>query len=354
VNQDDQDYAGLLKALREDKSTDTGTEGISIDRAVQDGRRTVRRRRVIGGLAVVALIAAASTSPLLLNAIRDRDNGQPVGPAPGTAQPFSIWSQAFEAGSAGGFTPSVYTTGKSSQQIRMRPASEAVGDSTAGVTMVAPGFEPGAGEDTGSGSGTIGWTTETQIDDIDGRPAYRLYQAKDTVTIAWQYADDSWGYAWVAGPAAQEDRARHIAESVHRGIGRPVTVPFTVGRSAVGPDLQVASVSTPFGTNSAGVPAEYLLGLAPETGNEETDAPASSAGLSDRLTVGISKPPPGIAQTTTIAGRPAEVHDEFTRITLSQGYIAIASRGPLSSYSADFTAIAASVKLSAGTMDPIR
>ena len=120
MNHDDQDYTGLLEALRSHESAEAGTGGISIDRAIQDGRRTVRRRRVLGGVAVVALIAAASTSPLLL---RDQDKVEPIGPPqPPKTSPFSLWSRAFEAETAGGFTPSTYTTGRTAQQIRLRPA----------------------------------------------------------------------------------------------------------------------------------------------------------------------------------------------------------------------------------------
>ncbi|MEU0091426.1 hypothetical protein [Kribbella sp. NPDC006257] len=346
MNSEDQDYAGLLKALRETPDP-VGTEGISVDRAVQDGRRTVRRRRVVGGLAVVALIAAACTSPLLLNAVRDRDDGAPVAPAPGTVQPFSIWSQAFEAGSAGGFTPSAYRTGRYWQQITMLPASAAVGDSWAAATMLAPGFEPGV---------ESGWAAKTPIEDIAGQPAFLLGQAKYSIVIAWQYAANSWGMITMTGPGTQLDRARHIAESVHRGIGRPVTVPFTVSRAAIGSELEVTSVSTPFGTDPAAAgPPQYMLNL--DVGNgPEAPGLLPPARQQSQLTVGISKVPAAFKPTTTVGGRPAEVNvdDNYARFELPQGYIAVAEQSPVSSYTTNFTAIAASVKLTAATGNPLR
>src|SRR4051812_27787853 len=119
-------------------------------RAPPASASTVRSRTAVepyaGGIVVVALIAAASTSPLLLAAIHDRDKVEPIGP------------------------PSGWTGGA-----------------------------------TGS--------------------------------------------------------ARQIAESVHRGSGKPVTVPFTVSRAAIGPGLRVISVLVPIG---AAGPTQYALGLAPD------------------------------------------------------------------------------------------
>lgn len=73
-----------------------------------------------------------------------------------------------------------------------------------------------------------------------------------------------------------------------------------------------------------------------------------------RLTVGISTAPPAIASTTTVAGRPAEVSDTFTRIGLPPDYVAIAEQSSLSAYAFYHTAVAASVKLAADNADPIR
>jgi len=337
---DDQDYTTLLKALSDDQGVGVVTSGISIDRAIQDGRRTVRRRRVLGGIAVVAVIAAASTSPLLL---RDRDKVEPVGP-PGHGQSptisrFSLWSRAFEAGTAGGFTPATYTTGTTAQQIRLRPASAADRDSTAGVTMLAPGIDP-AHLPTEK---NYVWSTGNRIGDIDGRPAYELKQAAQAgpfVIVAWQYADNGWGLAWMAGPAARLDRARQIAASVHRGVGQPVTVPFTVSRAAIGPELRVISVSIPYG---AGAPTtQYALGLAPDGVTSDPQLPGVEP--TARLTVGIMKKPP-------LSREPV---GSSARFDLPGGYVVVAEQSPLSSYSFNYTAIATSVKLSPGTTEPLR
>lgn len=351
MNHDDQDYTTLLQALRESGTTDAGTAGISIDRAIQDGRRTVRRRRVVGGIAVVALIAAASTSPLLLGAIRDRDNGQPVSPPSGTAQPFSLWSRAFEAGPAGGFTPAQYTTGTTAQQIRWRPASAAVRNSAAGVTMLAPGIDPAHL----STEKNYVWSTGTRIGDIGGRPAYEVKQpaqADPFVVVAWQYADNGWGLAWVAGAAARVDRARQLAESVHRDAGQPVTVPFTVSRAAIGPDLQVISVSVPYGPSSSSAPpAQYALGLAPDGVTSDPQLPGVEP--TARLAVGVVKGTPA-GDPVNLGGGSSDPAGSSSRFDLPDGYVAVAQQSPLSSYSFNYTAIAASVTLSVGTTEPLR
>jgi hypothetical protein len=349
MNTKDEDYTGLLQTLREDTDPDTG--GISVDRAIQDGRRTVRRRRIAGGAAVIALIAAVSTAPLLLNGIGDSDDGV-VAPSPGSVQPFGVWSQAFEAGSAGGFTPYRYKTGKYWQEIAMRPTTTGLGkEAWAGVTMLARGIEPEASNNR--------WAKKSAIANIEDRPAYLLDQAAASVTLAWRYADNSWGIVTVTGySAAQVDRARHIAESVHQGAGRPVTVPFTVSRAAIGSDLEVTSVSIPLGSGTPdAAPTEYLLGLDVGVGTESAGSgPLPPAERQSQLTVGITTPPPAFAPTTTVNGRPAEVHadDNYTRFSLAKGYLAIAEQSPLSSYLTNFTAIAASIKLAGPNGDPVR
>ncbi|TDU90255.1 hypothetical protein EV138_3840 [Kribbella voronezhensis] len=352
----EEDYTGLLQALREDNAPDT--DGISIDRAIQDGRRTVRRRRVAGGAAVIAVIAAVSTAPLLLNGIGNPDDGVAVAPSPGSVQFFGVWSQAFEAGSAGGFTPYRYKTGRYWQDIALRPVTAGLGkEAWAGVTMLAQGIEPGTSDNS--------WAEKSPIANIEGRPAFLLDQAKAGVRIAWQYADNSWGIVTVTGSsAAQVDRARQIAESVHRGAGRPVTVPFTVSRAAIGSELEVTSVSAPIGTGTPdATPTEYLLGLDVGAGTESGSViesvgsgPVPPAERQPQLTVGITTPPPAFTPTTTVNGRPAEVHadDNYTRFSLTKGYLAIAEQSPLSSYLTNFTAIAASIKLTGANGDPVR
>ncbi|WP_112248578.1 hypothetical protein [Kribbella monticola] len=354
---EDEDYTGLLQALREDTTPDTG--GISVDRAIQDGRRTVRRHRIAGGAAVIALIAAVSTAPLLLNGIGNSDDGVAVAPSPGSVQFFGVWSQVFEAGSAGGFTPYRYKTGRYWQEIALRPATTGLGkEAWAGVTMLAQGIEPETSDKS--------WAEKSPIANIEDRPAYLLDQAKASVRIAWQYAENSWGIVTVTGySAAQVDRARQIAESVHRGAGRPVTVPFTVSRAAIGSELEVTSVSTPIGSGTPDptTPTEYLLGLDVGAGTESGSViesvgsgPLPPAERQPQLTVGITTPPPAFAPTTTVNGRPAEVHpdDNYTRFSLTKGYLAIAEQSPLSSYLTNFTAIAASIKLAGPNGDPVR
>jgi hypothetical protein len=129
-----------------------------------------------------------------------------------------------------------------------------------------------------------------------------------------------------------------------------------VSRAAVGSELEVTSISTPFGTDPAAAgPPQYVLNLDVGTG-PQSPGPLPPAEQQAQLSVGISKLPPAFKPTTTVGGRPAEVHadDNYTRFQLPQGYIAVAEQSPVSSYTTNFTAIAASVQLSAATGNPIR
>ncbi|GAA1549056.1 hypothetical protein GCM10009804_01720 [Kribbella hippodromi] len=280
-----EEYAGLLKALRE--TPDPNPAGVSIDRAMRDGRRTVRRRRILGGAAVVALIAAVSATPIVLHAVRP-DRIQPAAPGqvvPGQVVPFGVWSRAFDVGSAGGFTPRLYTSSKRWQSVKLVAADNSglAPGATAVATMYAPGAWPGA-------------TGDRRLADIEGRPVYLLAQDPSGVRIAFRYSNDGWATVSDSGTGATPERARHVAEGIQlRAKPAPVTVPFSFARSAVESD-QVVAVAAPHGAPVAPETYSVLLGDADPV---DPDATGSLT------TVGVVRPAPAVKPTMTIGGHPA-------------------------------------------------
>jgi hypothetical protein len=125
-----------------------------------------------------------------------------------------------------------------------------------------------------------------------------------------------------------------------------VTVPFTVSRAAIGPGLQVVSVSIPFGSSLPGGPApHYALGLAPDGVTSDPQLPGVEPMV--RLMVGVIKGPTSTGSMNFAGG-------SFASFGLPTGYLSIAEQSLASSYSINYTAVAASVRLSAGTTEPLR
>ncbi|GAA2818403.1 hypothetical protein [Kribbella solani] len=321
-----EEYAGLLKALRE--TPDQSPAGVSIDRAMRDGRRTVRRRRVLGGAAVVALIAAVSATPMVLHAVR-ADRVQPA--APGQVVPFGIWSRAFDVGSAGGFTPRLYTSANRWQSVKLVAADNSglAPGATAVATMYAPGAWPGV-------------TGERRLDDIDGRPVYLLARDHGGVRIAFRYSDTGWATVQDTGTDATPERARHVAEGIQlRAKPAPVTVPFSFGRSAVESD-EVVAVAEPHGSPVSPESYSVLLGDAD---------PVDPGAIGSLTTVGVVRPAPSVKPTMTIGGHPATSGGSDVTVFLGESWA-----GTVWSISKSPTAIAATIKLrpDAPVNDPIR
>jgi hypothetical protein len=337
---DDQDYAGLLKTLED--TPDSPSE-VSIERAVRTGRRTVLRRRAAGAFAVLAVIAGASITPPVL------DHGREPAPAETPSKPapdsdgYSIWSQEFEAGTAGGFTPAAYQTGQLWQRIIMKPASDEVGkDAGAVVTMWMPDTEP----DPAGGE---------QIGEIAGGPVYLAEQTATSVILVWRYAAPygrvASGVVRVTSTADNRiERAKNIAEAVHRRtVARPVSVPFTVAKSALG-DRQLTGVWSTLGSG----PQQHRLVLGPSNPDGRMPDPP--------LSVGVTLPAPTIRQTTTIGGNPAAVSEfSVTIVNQAGNYGAVATASPVSSYRLDLSKLAGSVRMVANpdlptswTTKPIR
>lgn len=280
MSQQHEDYAGLLKALRE--APDEPTESISIDRAIQDGRRTIRRRRVLGGIAVVGIVGAASSARPLLNAFHE----PPVaGPLPGVYQPFQIWGREFDVGTAGGFTPYEYVTGRRFQIIALARTDHPAVDGPAAVaTLYASGLRSVP-------------TAALQLESIEGRPAYLTSETSGGTTITWEYADFSWGTVTVhTDHSDRAQRARHIAESIHRRkTPARVTVPFIVPRRVLEKDAEIVMFRVPYGSAHGRLTYEIAVAVAD---------PADPAEVSTLPTVGIHQPTPEEKPNATFGGRP--------------------------------------------------
>ncbi|MFF1823285.1 hypothetical protein ACFVWG_38650 [Kribbella sp. NPDC058245] len=331
MNQQHEDYAGLLKALRD--APDESTESISIDRAIHDGRRTVRRRRVLGGLAVVAVVGVASTARPILNAFQE----PPVaGPPP--YEPFEIWGREFDGGTAGGFQPYQYVTGRRFQIIALARTDRAdPTDPSAVATLYAPGLQPAV---------AVGPAIRT-LEPIEGRPVHVVIEDTGAATITWKYADDAWGT--VAVYTDQTDRvarARHVAESIHRRKSpAPLKVPFTVPRRLFAPDSDVVLVRVPY--VRPGKYVTYEVAVADSHPSDPTQVSRLPA-------AGINKPLPDEKPNTKIDGRQALVDGGLNAMIfgVGSGFAGHAmADSPL-----DAKAIAAAVTLTGGqgTDHPLR
>ncbi|MGW6280933.1 hypothetical protein [Kribbella sp. NPDC055071] len=335
MSPDQEDYAGLLKALRE--SPDEALEGISVDRAVRDGRRTVRRRRFLGGVGVAAVVGAVSASPLLLDALRD-DKAQPAGPPPGSTELFDVWNREFDVGTAGGVAPSAYTTGRRFQVIELTATDPT---KSAGVDGVATLYAPGTHADL---------STVDRLQDIEGRPVYAWTDASG-VHISWQYADNAWGTVvlYVNWPD-RTDRARHIAEAIHRRKNPArLRVPFTLSQDIVPNDFKVVGVRLPYVTPDAS------RNISIDLADADPDDPAAGSAL---VSVGIVRADPHLKTTGKVDGRPALVEANSAIILgLGSGYAAQAAGADAlspKSIAASVRLISDPAKQSLGTDDPIR
>ncbi|MET7303258.1 hypothetical protein [Embleya sp. NPDC005575] len=240
MDTDEHEGARLLAALRATPQAAPDEPGVNVARAIRDGRRTVRVRRalaVTGGAVAVALVVLVTVliaAPL--------HNGA-TGPAAGGT--FDVRQRAFQVGSAGGFTPVVYETGKYRQRVILGPekpgGAPEVAATRGTVTMYAPDRLPGGELGLGGPAPPVNghpaaWLTGP--DPVDGR-----------IQLAWQWTSGGWGVASLAGPAADSARVHQVAESVVAGSRRPVGMPVKLDQDllAAGEHLisLVASVGKP-------------------------------------------------------------------------------------------------------------
>ncbi|TDD62563.1 hypothetical protein E1263_03760 [Kribbella antibiotica] len=334
MNKHDEDYTGVLKVLQQ--APDESIDSISIDRAIHNGRGRIRRRRVLGGLAVVGVVgAAAFAAPPLVDTFRD----SPVaGQGPAQVQPFGVWGREFDIGTGGGFQAVSYTTASRFQVIGLTTAAEPSHDGPIGdVTLLAPGLRPKS-------------TTGTKLPDIAGRPAVLVSSDDSGTKIVWQYADDAWGTVMLYNtPENPVERARQVAEGIHRrATPVPVKVPFTAPRRLLADDLDVVMVRFPFVTPDASQLIEVTLG--------KTEPDATTGPGVPRF--GVLRPGKNWKGSTKVNGRPATVDDIGATISgLGSGFAATitADRLPkMVDVAAGITLISDPSDPTKGTDEPLR
>ncbi|MYS85941.1 hypothetical protein [Embleya scabrispora] len=276
MDTDEHEGARLLAALRATPQTAPDEPGVNVARAIREGRRTVRVRRalaVTGGAVAVALVVLATVliaAPL--------HNGA-IGPAAGGT--FDVGQRAFNVGSGGGFTPVLYETGKYRQRVVLgteKPGGPPeVAATRATVTMYAPDRLPGG--EAGLGA---------PAPPVNGRPAAWLTgpdPVEGRIQLAWQWMSGAWGIASLAGPAADAERVRAVAESVAAGSRRPIGVPVKLDRDLLAAGEHLTSVVASVGRPPDASVYALRFGAIDPPNLDGTDPPWFS--------VGIGKPPIG-------------------------------------------------------------
>ncbi|WP_279578990.1 sigma factor [Fodinicola feengrottensis] len=297
-HKDEQDGVRLLSSLRD--SEPDGPIAVDVRRAVRSGRRQVRVRQaalpIAGAIAVVALVAGVAFAV-----------HQPQTPTPAAhSGSFDVRRQAFHVGSAGGFTPVTYETGRYRQVIQLVPADDQAMPATdATVTLYAAGWYPYRNGQEWSPGGE-------SADSVDGHRARWLAPPmirSGAVELAWEYAPGAWGFVSLRGPSASRDRAYKVALSVWPGAHDAVPMPAQIKASALG-GTQVVGTISPIGTKSWATRVVEVL-----YGSDDPPMPPNSD--TGYVGVGLQQPPDTPAATTQIGGKPAAVTP--TRISFTDG-----------------------------------
>jgi hypothetical protein len=314
----------LLAPLRDDAPA--APSGVSVERAVAAGRRRLRRRsRLAGAAAALAVFAVCGLLAVLLRVDGDRP------PAAG----FDVLTRSFHVGSAGGFTPESYESGRSEQRVELtleRPVPGQLGQGT--VTLLAPGQLPADWAPVGR-----------RMPDVYGREAVLLdtpRTAPGGVELAWRWSDTGWGFAHLdAGFPDLADRAHRVAQSVLPVPPEPLAVPFTV---ALPPGLEVTGVRLPVGaTAERGAVLLGEGGAAPPIGPGRVVAVSLRSGL---------VPGPDAPITGEVAGHPASVRiGRVILFDVAPGLSVVADAGGQMDRAA-LEELAASVRLAPDPGDP--
>ena len=337
----ERDGLRLLAPLRDAEPPAPST--VDVTRAVRSGARRVRARQALTA-AVAALVTGLAVAAV--PAIVGRP--QVVQPARPAAE-LDILRQQCTVGSAGGFTPVSYETGRFRHRVVLGPAHGEVplgSPDRASVTMYArgqlPGWNPGG---------------ERAVD-VNGRKAFWMpsptTERATGTEIAWEWSDGAWGFAFVESVGADaRDLAHRVAESVAGGADVAVAVPFTV--PAPSDSLRLLGVITPFGTSSD-VTGGALLVL----GTQEEE---------NRVLVGVQRdlardPVTGRqrqlpAPNTELGGRQAAVGDTTVTIfDVGGGYSVLAQAdrtgAPLRELAASVRLVANPTDTGSWTTDPLR
>lgn len=191
----EEDGARLLGPLR---TVDVPvSDGVSVTRAIKTGKRTKALRVAVVG---VFVLVVAGVLPVLL-----KPPANPV--AVGSFDPLV---RTISAGSAGGFRPEIYITGRERQSIVLKP--EKNGDQSASVVVNA--------------RGTVGVLPGEPMPDVNGK---RALWTGSYLSVEW--APGAWAFIQVQGFPDDKERAHRVAQSLRFDERIQIKVPYTVQTS---------------------------------------------------------------------------------------------------------------------------
>jgi hypothetical protein len=235
------DGAKLLAPLRKVNPDDES--GIDVARAMRNGKRHQRNRVIAGVSAVVSLaVLAMVVVPTLLRP-------QALTPAVPTVSEFDMFKRVMSVGTAGGFQPYSYRTGRFEQAVDV--AHTPNGQGYGRVTVYAPGHNPPI-------------DTSRPAPDVNGLTAFWQPGERDP-TLAVNWTENGWAIIRVTSLTDLDivDRTHRLAQAVQfSGVNVPARVPFTLPAGAGGPSLRLVGLMD----NLDSLAGQVLLSSSDETG----------------------------------------------------------------------------------------
>lgn len=285
-----------------------------------EGRRAVRRRRLVAGAAAVVTVLALLGATALLDTARPAppptpaDSPEPVtGPPAEAPERFDPGQWLFRLDGIPDDLPlRTYSTDHHTQWVTLaspRAGQDGSGDRWAldrviVLKIAARGVDPFESMRESDASAEPRRPTRVPlpgdpVDPVQGARAY-LHTSPDggETRLSWQYAPDAWAVITVHGDERPEESARRFAVSM---VWQPhrVTLPFLDVTPPAGARLHRAVVSEYQGRWTR-AQLGYLAPSRPESPRAYED-----------LTIGVERGP--IARSaekeTTVAGRPARAED---------------------------------------------
>ncbi|MBB5958064.1 hypothetical protein FHS29_004672 [Saccharothrix tamanrassetensis] len=289
--------------------------GVDVARAIRDGRRRRRNGRALSLVAAVAMVfGAAVVGPAVLRGLS---------PGPAASAAFDPLRVVAQVGSAGGFTPVEYRTGRHRQEVVLGLEDDRAAGERGIVLIHAAGWFPGQ-------DGPEWRPDGDRAPDVGGRAAWWRGDSE----LVWEWAEHSWAVVRVAGGFPDlRDRAHRVAQSVDTSRSLPVTVPLTVEAAAVTPPMRLAGVHVPlrqgnvigslvFADDDAAEAASLVVSLHTD-GVPGRDVPADRqvAGRPATASVDVLAV---AAPTGEYAIRVTAVHGELSVFGASRGLVALA------------------------------
>ncbi|MFC5748415.1 hypothetical protein [Actinomadura rugatobispora] len=295
------DARRLLAPLR-DTGPDAATR-VDIAAAVRAGRRRSRNRRIAGAGTLVAAVAAVAVASTLLGRTMPPDDVRPVAPP----SQFDLTRQHFRVGSAGGFTPDDYETGRYRQRAHLRLADRDGPRRADGLVTMFP-------RDRLAGRDGRPWVPSgTRAPDVNGRRAFwpdRPVTRPGAVEVAWEWAPGAWAFASVRGDGADRTVAHRVAQSVLPDGRAVVRAPVTAPASMLGERNRL--IGTVSSAPTPGTRPRVALRYGPQDPPARIGAPEPGW-----IAIGVERPDPDLRTGTTVGGRPAAVTS--TRVTVREG-----------------------------------